>query len=223
MDVSKFSKDDLRRPSVTVASIYPLPLQERRPFTPVGLFTLAPAAIPYVEGEYKFIVIPHCSQSTYGGENVGVYPHPIYPIVIANDLKECWCDRVPLATPDACPGVFVCEESKPSKLELSTAYKRQWNWGMKMVEEADAWHRDNKAKYIQPIHRIMAQWLKISDKPWLPEAHGERKACPACQSYIPAAAVVCPRCQTQIAEFPQELARLNQPAPPTSKREPLHP
>ena len=207
----EFTKEDLARRHVTFASIFPDKRVELRPFNPKSQYVLDAAPCPYEPGKYVTIIIPDCYQSTYAGENRGNYPHPVEAIKIAYDLKKCWVENTPLNSQDSGPGIWICEKDLPTDEELDFNYQRQRAYAIALMEQADAWYRDNLAKYIQPIHRIMAKWANINDKKWLPEAYSERDNCPLCRKLIDKLAIFCPECNKQIKAMPEEFELLNSP------------
>ena len=130
--------------------------------------------------------------------------------MVAKDIVRMYSTSQVGYGPDAGPGIFVVPNkvlTKTSVLtecaeELEVAKKRQHNWFMNLIREADdLWARFHQHRMISDLNRDALKYLNM-DREWRIadfEEMNTKPKCPACYSILPAKDVpVCGNCKSII-------------------------
>jgi len=149
--------------TLTIASIFPLPLKEVRPlYQPENTFALE-AALP---GEVKYLVVGDAQQPEYRGYG-RTTPETITALEIAKDLVKCWTQNFSGVDSNvARPGVIILRGKTIEPDEMKLLNDLQNEFARRMVVEADKFETDGRRDKITNKHRVLADWIGVKGKPW---------------------------------------------------------
>ena len=220
---------DILKRRVTIASIWPEKMAERRPY----------AAAPYVleagsVDKPSILVVEDAMGSDYAPMSATFgaaesIPRPVLASKIAADLIRCWTLNRGNCVPDEMPGIWVCEGDAPTVEEIAEADRKQRPYMSRQVEQGDVYFRDNNLTYITTTMRVCAKALGMADRLWIREIKADNFThCPACREQILEGAVVCKHCNTFIPEFTEKIKKFtpqaaSAPMPPPMKPIPGQP
>lgn len=188
-----------RRAYFSIASIFPLPLRQVRPyFQPMPIYDLA--AVPRGTPPSVVVVgnqIQLEQQPVVGGtRQVTVFAHEV-----ANDLMDHWTRSMPAAGADDSgvvghPGIWICKGDKPTRDEIDLATASQGVFFRRQIAMADELQANEKRrKDITKLMRIAADWMNVEGRAWqLVLTPDTLTACKWCKTSIAGDSVVCPQC-----------------------------
>ncbi|MGC4052878.1 MAG: hypothetical protein QM757_26420 [Paludibaculum sp.] len=185
--------------SVTVASIYPIAVVERRSQNqPQNEYALR--ACP--PGEVVTFEVLDAEFSQYMGYGKSAL-RTTRAIDIANDIVRCFTRNFPgTFNPDICrPGIWVCAGPKPTKREQDQNEEVQNEFCRESVREADRFSAKNRPDLITRRHLVLADWIGVKGRPWQERLdRSAKEACPFCGSQNPSYASVCATCRNVLNE-----------------------
>lgn len=184
--------------TLTIASIFPLPLKESRPlYQPVNSYEME-AALP---GEVKYLVIGDAAQPEYRGYG-RTTPETITALEIAKDLVKCWTQNFSGVDSNvARPGVMILRGKTIEPDELELLNKVQNEFARAMVLEGDVFHQEGRPDKISKKHRVLADWIGTKGRPWQEHLSNDSKViCPFCATPNAAFASKCVQCREVIDE-----------------------
>lgn len=91
-------------------------------------------------------------------------------------------------------GMFISDSPEPTKKQISAAKAMLRQNYAKLVDEADAYDRNNKRDQITEMHREAATCLGVT-KAWMSQEPREAADCPACHKRIDIESILCPHCE----------------------------
>lgn len=198
--------------SATVVSLLPISIEAEKPMLTPGNFLIPPAE----KGDFNILHIGHASHPVYLDSERGSIRVPVVSEEVAQSIVYDAIISRPygLESGVAEPGLFWVpghlskEQIKKQHADkLESAQKKQRQWFLNLVGEADGWwNQYHNHKMISDLHRKAAKYLNL-EREWNIEGTVESSTdCPACTKIIPIRAVVCPHCRVILK--PEEYKKL---------------
>ena len=195
--------NDISSNFMTVVSIFPMAIDERKPGLIPGHFHINAAK----EDSFEFLTVGDSYYWVFFTEEERA---PIRITTSAKEVAECLINdfvrNIPGYNPeaDSMPGLFYVPNkvdrdfiTKVHANELKSAKARQLKWYHTLVTQADdAYNRSNRQhRAVSSLQRIACKALGL-ERDWLVEVNTEvgPKYCPACKSRVHVEAVICPNC-----------------------------
>jgi hypothetical protein len=193
--------------SVTIVSIVPFAIDERKPLTP-AFYTIPAASYE----NPQCLLVEDATSFVYVGEGRGrigedrtILPLPVSALAVARSvIVDFSGSQIAVILGEAEPGLFIVEgEVLQSAIrprlqpELDLAQTHQLNWFKQLVSIADDdWKRYGQHRMISDIQRYAGRDLKM-DRPWLLEAEflAQLSECPSCYEKVNPKAIVCAHCR----------------------------
>jgi hypothetical protein len=212
---------------ITIVSVFPLAIDERKPGLLPGLFHINPAK----EDDFEIL---HVGDSYYWIHFTEEEREPLKVLTPAKEVAKSvindFLHNIPgydEAT-NSMPGLFAVSGKvekdyikKACADELKAARTRQFNWYKVLVAQGDdSYVRANRQhRAVSSLQRIACKALGL-ERDWLVEVNTEigPKYCIACKSKVHAEAIVCPNCSCILDEAKYKLIRFaNSSSVPTAK------
>lgn len=190
--------------TVTIASIWPLPLRADRPRffvnNPVNTSNVFEMEAGSAE-KPAILKVGDFSEMVY----VGAGKHNRNPVTaeeLSADLVHAWRDNLANNLPDnARPGIWTCEGDVPTKEEIDQWLAKQNAFAQTMVQRARIYFTEARTRpYITTVHYAMGKFLRLNE-PWqtdVPKTSTQTKTCPFCQATAAAEAAICGQCKQVI-------------------------
>ena len=183
----------------TLVSIFPLPLNERKPLIP-SLYHIAPAK----ENDFEVLVIGDAKFHVYLDEHRGSMSIPTPAFLVGEAIVRDFLDGQWQITPDSRPGLIVLpgewdkEELKKDKeiqSKIAALNVSQNNWFKIIIRIADdEWAKFKQHRMITEVQRIAANRLRLV-RDWAVEVKPEEIFdCPACGTLVNTKQAVCNQC-----------------------------
>lgn len=183
----------------TVVSVFPFEINQEKPGVYPTYYHLDKAT----DGEPQIIIVEDGFSFIFDGvTGRGIRVTQLSDVIarsIAEDFKRSFIET----DNDAYPGVFwlegphtLGEVQTIFEKELKAAYDAQEAWFRKIVRLGDDdFQRYGQHRAVSDLQRYAADYLKL-DRPWVRKIEQQKQVnCPACQSVIPEAALVCFACR----------------------------
>lgn len=196
----------------TVVSIYPKPLDEKKPTIQPGRFILPPGSYD----KPSLLVVGPSSWWRELDDEQPLLEIPVSSIQIADSIVRDYCNGILECNMSTLkPGLFylpgtktIEEIKKNHKTELDSARDHQKNWYMALVKMADVlWSRSmGNPLAISDDMRLAAQELNLN-KDWMADfTTVEMVRCVACGTLNNSVIMVCPNCKVILK--PEEFKKL---------------
>jgi hypothetical protein len=186
------------------------------------------------DGKIVTLRIENQVQHQFAGSGMPSVPTQIPAFRVADDVARSMTMGMawPGMPANAQPGIWVADEPEPTEEQIrnSERYRRavreQDAFLAAMVKQADDLNLKGQRNNIGLLHRVAAQVLGVTGRPWQEELRSDSLIdCPWCKSKIPTGALRCQFCGEIVDQAAYQAAKLKEKQaglPGEPPRKPTH-